>query len=322
MSVLPCCYWQPSSPRCPVAERLSVTVTEDVDGVRLDRALAILADLSRSQTRALIAAGEVSIGGETATKSTVPRIGDRIDYPAPEPDQLLVPEPVPFTVVLDRDDVLVVDKPAGVVVHPGAGNQRGTLAHGLAFRYPELAALGVAHRWGLVHRLDRETSGLLLVARTAAMHEYLQGQLKERKVGRTYRALVVGHLAAATGTIEAPIGRDPLRATRMAIARDGRPARTHYRRLAGFDEVTLVEIELETGRTHQIRVHFTAIGHPLVGDRLYGDVPVAVGNPGRVWLHALRLRFIDMAGTEHTVESPLPEDLVRALADLGEPVGD
>ncbi len=299
-----------------MAERADVVVTDEFDGVRIDRALAALSGLSRAQTRQLLEEGGVTIGGMVATKSTVPRLGDVIEYTVPQSDEGLVPEPVEFDIALRTEEVLVVDKPAGIVVHPGAGNQKGTLAHGLAHRFPELEALGAEYRWGLVHRLDRDTSGLLLVARTAAMHEYLQDQLQQRKVGRTYLALVSGHLGSATGTIEAPIGRDPLRPTRMAIVRDGRPSRTHYTRLESFEECTFVEIELETGRTHQIRVHFDSIGHGLVGDQTYGDTSIDIGNPGRVWLHAARLRFGLPDGTSLEASSALPDDLAESLARL------
>jgi RluA family pseudouridine synthase len=261
----------------------------------------------------------VVVAGVVANKTTKVGTGDTIEYPPPLPEEAFLPEPVPFSVALALDEVLVIEKPPGVVVHPGAGNKQGTLAHGLAHRFPELAALGPAHRWGLVHRLDRDTSGLLLVARTAEMHDYLQQELAKRRVQRTYRALATGQLAAATGTIEAPIGRDPLRPTRMAIVHEGRPARTHYRRLTQWDAVTLVEIALETGRTHQIRVHFASIGHPLVGDTTYAEAVVADGNPGRVWLHAVRLQFALPDGEEHIVESPLPADLEAALDALGKP---
>ncbi len=299
-----------------MSERARIEVTEEFDGVRIDRTLAVLSGLSRAQSRQLIDAGEVEVAGRKATKTTVPRSGDIVEYPVPAGDVELVPEPVAFEVALQTDDVIVVDKPAGVVVHPGAGNQRGTLAHGLAYRFPELAALGEESRWGLVHRLDRDTSGLLLVARTAQLHHHLQEQLQLRRVGRTYLAVVAGHLDAATGTIEAPIGRDPLRPTRMAIVGDGRPARTHYTRLESWDECTFVEIELETGRTHQIRVHFSSIGHGLVGDHTYGDVSIELADPGRVWLHAARLRFSLPDGSSHDVESSLPDDLEQSLIRL------
>jgi 23S rRNA pseudouridine1911/1915/1917 synthase len=299
-----------------------VIVSEELDGVRLDRTLAVLAGISRSAAKYAIASGEVLVAGGPADKSTVPHTGDEIDYAIPDAEDEFVPEPVRFDVALELDDVLVIDKPAGVVVHPGSGNQRGTLAHGLAHRFAELAVLGESHRWGLVHRLDRDTSGLLLVARTAAMHEYLQEELRHRRVGRTYRAVIDGHLNAATGTIEAPIGRDPLRPTRMAVLVDGRPARTHYRRVAVWDHCTLVEVELDTGRTHQIRVHFASIGHGIIGDPTYGSGEVVLGDPGRVWLHAARLRFTLPDGASYEVESRLPADLQSSLAALGAPQAD
>jgi 23S rRNA pseudouridine1911/1915/1917 synthase len=294
-------------------------VTEELDGVRLDRTLAVLAGLSRAAAQRVIETGEVLVAGRPSDKSTTPRAGDEIEYPVPVAETTFVPEPVPFSVVADLGDVLVIDKPAGVVVHPGSGNQHGTLAHGLAHRYPELMALGSEYRWGLVHRLDRDTSGLLLVARTGEMHKYLQDELRSRRIARTYVALAAGRLDAATGTIEAPIGRDPLRPTRMALVSDGRPARTHYKRLAVWSDCTLVEVQLDTGRTHQIRVHLASIGNGLIGDATYGPSESNRGDPGRVWLHARRLRFALPDGIRHEAESPLPADLVASLAALGDP---
>jgi len=258
-----------------MGETATAIVPDDLEGVRIDRALAVMGDLTRAQTRTMIESGDVRLDGIVVRRSTLVRAGDIIEYTLPEVTGELVPEPVDFTVVHDRDGVLVVNKPAGLVVHPGAGNQTGTLAHGLAYEFADLAELGLEHRWGLVHRLDRETSGLLLVARTAEMHAFLQEELRNRNVTRTYLALVSGHLDAATGTIEAPIGRDPIRPTKMAVVRDGRPSRTHYRRLAEWSDCTLVEIQLETGRTHQIRVHFASIGHGVIGDRIYSEREVA-----------------------------------------------
>jgi len=303
-----------------VNERVRVVVTEELDGVRLDRALAVLAGLSRAVARRAVETGEVLVAGAKADKGTVPHTGDEIDYPVPPPAAAFVPEPVEFTVATDLGEVLVVEKPAGLVVHPGSGNQQGTLAHGLAHRFPELEALGSEHRWGLVHRLDRDTSGLLLVARTAAMHDFLQGQMKERRIGRTYNAQVVGDLEAATGTIDAPIGRDPLSPTRMAIVAGGRPARTHYRRLAEWEDCTMVEVKLDTGRTHQIRVHLSSIGNGLVGDPTYGPSEGHRGDPGRVWLHARNLRFALPDGSRYEIESALPDDLADSLATLGDPI--
>lgn len=301
-----------------MTERRTVVVTEDYDGVRLDRALAALAGISRSVSRQTIESGRVLVSGVNAGMGTIPHVGDTIEYPLPE-EEAFHPEPVAFAVALELEDVLVIDKPAGLVVHPGSGNKTGTLANGLAHRFPECAELGSGHRWGLVHRLDRDTSGLLLVARSPSMYKYLQEALKERRIGRTYLGLVTGRPGAATGTIEAPIGRDPLRPTRMAVVRDGRPARTHYRRLDTWDAVTLVEVTLDTGRTHQIRVHFASIGHGLVGDGTYGGTEPVDGDPGRVWLHASLLRFTLPDGSVHEVASELPEDLKLSLEGLGPP---
>ncbi|MEA2001802.1 MAG: RluA family pseudouridine synthase [Actinomycetota bacterium] len=301
-------------------EGASVSVPEEMAGVRPDRAVAVLTGLSRSVSRALIEAGVVTVAGVPVTRSTRLETGDVIMYPAPSAEAPLAPEPVPFEVVLELSDLLVINKPAGLVVHPGAGHASGTLVNGLIHRYPELQALGAQYRWGLVHRLDRDTSGLLLVARTIETYEFLQAELKQRRIGRTYLALVSGHLDAATGTIDAPVGRDPVRATRMAVTQNGRPARTHYRRLAEWAETTLLEIELETGRTHQIRVHLASIGYGIIGDRVYGKRRSELGEPGRVWLHAARLRFRSIDDTHREVSTPLPADLSGSLDRLGDPI--
>jgi len=300
-------------------ERATVTVPTDLVGVRADRVLAVLAGVSRSVARSLIEANLVMVRGVPIGRGAHLEAGDVLDYPAQSKGAALVPRPVPFDVVVELDDVLVVDKPAGVVVHPGAGHSSDTLVNGLVYRYPGLASLGQEYRWGLVHRLDRDTSGLLLVARTSEMHRFLQAELKARRIGRTYLALVSGRVEAATGTIDAPIGRDPAHPTRMAVIQDGRPARTHYRRLAQWGETTLVEIELETGRTHQIRVHFASIGSGVMGDPVYGRGVSSLGDPGRVWLHATRLRFPLQSGDVQKASAPLPEDLQQSLSGLGKP---
>jgi 23S rRNA pseudouridine1911/1915/1917 synthase len=300
-------------------ERSTVVVTPDLEGVRADRVLAVLAGLSRSAAQRLIGEGEVLRDGAVVDRSTRLRAGDVLGYPVPAAEEGLLPEPVDFAVVFDEGDVLVVDKPPGLVVHPGAGHRRGTLVHGLVHRFPELSALGEEHRWGLVHRLDRDTSGVLLVARTAATHQFLQSELKARRIGRSYLALVHGQPEAATGTIDAPIGRDRARPTRMAVVGDGRPARTHFRRLAAWADTSLLRLELETGRTHQIRVHLASIGHAVVGDRTYGRTGSVSGDPGRVWLHASEIRFPTIDGATHVVGADLAEDLRKSLAALGIP---
>lgn len=195
-----------------------------------------------------------------------------------------------------------------------------TLVEGLVHRYPELGELA-DHRWGLVHRLDRDTSGLLVVGRSAAAFQTLQEALRVRAVGRTYLALVAGAPDGARGTIDAPIGRDPHQPTRMAVLAAGRPSRTHFRRLASWDDATLLEVRLETGRTHQIRVHFASIGHPVVGDRTYGGRRATHrADPGRQWLHATRLQFVHpVSGDPIDVVSEIPPDLRSTLEALGPP---
>jgi 23S rRNA pseudouridine1911/1915/1917 synthase len=227
-----------------------------------------------------------------------------------------VAEDVPFEVRWEDAHVLVVDKPAGIVVHPGAGRKTGTLASGLLHRYPELEGIGQEGRWGIVHRLDQGTSGLLLVARTAASFEFLTVEMAARRIHRSYLALVHGVPAMPTGTIDAPIGRDPVHPTRKKVVPDGRSARTHYRVRESFGSASLLEVDLETGRTHQIRVHLATIGHPVVGDRSYtrrAD-PVRVK---RIFLHAARIVFNHpVTGAETIVESPLPPDLVASLESV------
>ncbi|MBT8213625.1 MAG: RluA family pseudouridine synthase, partial [Acidimicrobiia bacterium] len=219
------------------------------------------------------------------------------------------------------DDVIVVDKPAGIVVHPGAGHATGTLLAGLIHRFPDLVEMGEERRYGLVHRLDRDTSGLLIVARTPAAFDRLTAALAQRSIGREYEALIHGHLEAATATVDAPIGRDPHRPTRMAVRSDGRPSRTHFARRADWSDVSLVDVRLETGRTHQIRVHAASIGHPVVGDGHYdGRRKTSVSSP-RSFLHARRISFVHpTSGDPIELEAPLPPDLRSVLVELGEPL--
>jgi 23S rRNA pseudouridine1911/1915/1917 synthase len=289
-------------------------------GERLDRALALLTGWSRAEVTRLIDDGAVLVGGRAVAKSHRLEAGALVELLSePEPDQPPGPEPVPVDVRFADDDLVVVSKPAGLVVHPGAGHGGGTLVNGLLHRFPDLAVVGDPARPGIVHRLDRDTSGLMLVARSPRAYDVLVGALARRDVDRRYLALVWGRFDARRGVIDAPIGRSPTRRTRMAIRDEGRAARTAYEVRDEYDtpEVSLLECRLETGRTHQLRVHLSAVGHAVVGDAAYrGDRPSL--RPGRPFLHAHRLGLEHpMTGQRLTFEDPLPPELASVLDGLG-----
>jgi 23S rRNA pseudouridine1911/1915/1917 synthase len=297
-----------------VADTLDLEVPERLEGQRVDKVLADLLHLSRAQARALLDAG-VLLDGAPARPSDRVRTGAVVVSPAPEVAIGLVAEPVDFGVIHEDADLIVVDKPAGLVVHPGSGHERSTLAAGLLYRYPELEGVGAAGRWGLIHRLDRDTSGVLLVGRTAASFERLNSDMARRRIRRLYTTLVHGIFATPTGTIDAPIGRDPDRPTRRAVVPGGKPAVTHYEVVEEFTpaDVSLLEVALETGRTHQIRVHMTAIDHPIVGDKAYSSLNKAVESP-RIFLHAKQVSLHHPATeAELTFTAPLPSDLTEVL---------
>ena len=297
-----------------MTSRLEQVIPDRLAGERADKIVAELAGVSREKARRLFEEG-VTVNGSPVDPNN--RIsGGSIEFARPVAEMGTVAEDVPFEVRWEDAHVLVVDKPAGIVVHPGAGRKTGTLASGLLHRYPELEGIGQEGRWGIVHRLDQGTSGLLLVARTAASFEFLTVEMAARRIHRSYLALVHGVPAMPTGTIDAPIGRDPVHPTRKKVVPDGRSARTHYRVRESFGSASLLEVDLETGRTHQIRVHLATIGHPVVGDRSYtrrAD-PVRVK---RIFLHASRIVFNHpVTGAETIVESPLPPDLVASLESV------
>jgi 23S rRNA pseudouridine1911/1915/1917 synthase len=266
--------------------------------------------------QALIDDGLVHVDGDRVIKSRRLEEGEVVELLGePTPVGLPAPEPIPVTVVAEDDAFVVVDKPAGLVVHPGAGHPDGTLVNGLLDRYPELVAVGDPARPGIVHRLDRDTSGLMVVARTPAAYETLVAALARREVERGYLALAWGAPAAGSGVVDAPIGRSVRRPTRMAVREGGREARTRYDVLRRFDapDVALLRCTLETGRTHQIRVHLAAINHPVVGDPAYGGgrTGVAIDRP---FLHAATLAFAHpVTGEPQRFESSLPPDLERVL---------
>lgn len=275
-----------------MAEQIEIEVPESLDGVRVDKAIAELIGVSRSTASLVVEAG-VEVDEILAKASDRVRAGQVIKCRPPAETTALMPEPVAFDVVYEDDQVIVVDKPAGVVVHPGSGRVSGTLAAGLLHRYAGLEGIGAADRWGLVHRLDKDTSGAILVARTQDAFDNLTSQLRSRSIARTYATLVEGKMGAPTGTIEAPIGRDPIRPTRRAVVHGGKHARTHYEVVRYHEDadVSLLEVRLETGRTHQIRVHLAAIDHPVAGDVTYGATRKVLGVP-RTFLHSSRLEFI------------------------------
>ncbi|MEE9201563.1 MAG: RluA family pseudouridine synthase [Dehalococcoidia bacterium] len=289
--------------------------TAGEDGGRLDRFLAVAAGVPRSQVHRLVVEGLVMVNGEAARPAQRLRPGDRVEVRWPEPPPPHpTPEPLPLEIVYEDEHLIVVDKPPGLTVHPAPGHPRGTLVNALLARYPDLAALE-GDRPGIVHRLDRDTSGLILVARTEAARQHLVAQLKGHRVVKRYLVLVRGRLEPAEGAIEGPIARHPRHRQRMALVAGGREARTGYRVLRYLDGYTLVEATPVTGRTHQIRVHLSAAGYPVVGDRTYG-----VGSPhlSRQFLHAAYLRLRHPAsGEEVEFQSPLPPDLSSALEHLG-----
>ncbi|HEU4320800.1 MAG TPA: RluA family pseudouridine synthase [Acidimicrobiia bacterium] len=300
-----------------MAEQVELEVPAALDGARVDRAVAQLLEVSRARA-VLLWDERVTVGGKEVRPSDRVSTGDVITCPRPEDMTSLVAEDVPFGVLYEDDDVVVVDKPAGMVVHPGSGRSTGTLAAGLIHRYPEVEGVGSNDRWGLVHRLDKDTSGTILVARTQGAFEKLVADLRRRNIGRVYLALVEGSMGSPTGTIEAPIGRDPTRPTRRAVTHTGKHARTHYEVVRYFEmsDATLIEVTLDTGRTHQIRVHLSAIGHPVAGDRTYGATRRDLNSP-RTFLHASRLEFDHpRTGDRISVKAPLPADLAGVLDRL------
>jgi 23S rRNA pseudouridine1911/1915/1917 synthase len=288
----------------------SVTVPDDAAGGRLDRFLASLEEVgSRAAAERLIETGAVTVDGRARPKSHKLAAGQTVAFPAPEPVMSeLVPQEMDLPVLYRDDHLLVVDKPAGLLVHPVPGYRGPTLVHGLLH---EIGGEGL--RPGIVHRLDRDTSGLLVVARDDRTLARLQSLLRRRRIHRSYTALVRGRPASRRGTIEAPIGRDRRDPTRVSLDSDvAKPAVTHFTIAELCEGRTLLHVELETGRTHQIRVHLAAIGCPVVGDRVYGHGPEL--GLERQFLHAARLRFPHpWSGEEVDVASPLPPDLAAAL---------
>ena len=282
---------------------------------RLDVFLAeAVEDLTRSRAARLIQDGQVAVNGRSAAPSRRLQPGDIVKGKAPPVAEELTPEPGTLARLLTTDGFVAVNKPAGIVMHPGAGAGSGTLAHRLLAHYPELVGVGHPRRPGIVHRLDKDTSGVVVITRTQAMYAHLTQAFEHRKVRKQYLLIVRGTPDPPRGRIDAPIGRHPTHRTRMAVARRGRPAVTDYRVLYRSGGTTLVEANPTTGRTHQIRVHLAAIGHPIVGDATYGGPASSLE---RMMLHAWTLRFGDDAGGRWLAAAPPPEDFQRAAATLG-----
>ena len=307
-------------PRAATRHLLEVGAVEE-GPVRLDTYVARTLDISRTQAATLIAGGHVSVNDRRERASYKPEAGDRITVEIPPPVRREVEaESIPLDIVLEDDDILVVNKPPGMVVHPAPGNWTGTLVNALKGRGGELSSEGGEDREGIVHRLDKETSGLLLVAKTDRAHRALGASMAARRIVRRYAALCWGHVDGDSVTVDRPIGRDPRDRTRMAIVNTGRKARTDFTRLARFDAVDLLRAHLHTGRTHQIRVHLASIGHPVVGDDTYGGGGgrKLVGLPARRhFLHAAWLRFRHpVTDAEIDLRAPLPADLAHSLAAI------
>jgi 23S rRNA pseudouridine1911/1915/1917 synthase len=298
--------------------RMKAEVPTELDGERADRVVAVLAGLTRSIARDLVEEGVATFDGERVKAGSRVASGSVLETRVPEAEPPLAPEAVEFEVRYEDDYLAVVDKPSGVVVHPGAGHRSGTLAAGLLRRWPEIEGVGEPDRWGIVHRLDRDTSGVLVVALDPGAFDGLRAQMARREIQRSYLALVHGSPEASLGTIDAPLSRDPKNPVRFRVDPEGRSARTHYRLLAAWTGLALLEVNLETGRTHQIRVHLASIGHPVVSDGGYGRRD---GIAPRLWLHAVRIRFEHPVGGDLIeIESPVPPELTDVLRGLGDPL--
>ena len=297
-----------------------LTLTADRPGERADALLArLVPDLTRSAAQKLLERGAVTLNGGLARKNDRPAPGDVLEVVLPDPEPIdLVPQDIPLDVVYEDGDVIVVNKPVGLVVHPAPGHPDGTLVNALLYHCgTSLSGINGELRPGIVHRIDRDTSGLIIAAKNDRAHLALAAQLQDHSLARTYEAVAVGGLREDSGTVDAPIGRHPVDRKKMAIDRkNGREAVTHWTVLARYPGYTHVECRLETGRTHQIRVHLASIGHPLLGDTVYGAKKPVPGLAGQC-LHARRLRFVHPStGEELELECPLPDWFQEVLRKI------
>ena len=300
-------------------EPIRLRASEESKNQRLDAFLASSLDgLTRSQATRLIESGEVAVNGRAVSKSYKLAGGEDVAVTLPEPEPVeAVPQDIPLDVVYEDADVIVVNKPSGMVVHPAPGHPDGTLVNALLYHCAgTLSGVGGALRPGIVHRIDRDTSGLIIAAKNDAAHQYLSAQLADHTLARTYECIVVGKLREDRGTVDAPIARHPTDRKRMAVVAGGREAVTHWEVIARYPGYTHVRCRLETGRTHQIRVHMAYIGHPILGDTVYGAKKEVPGLTGQC-LHAVGLRFLHPR-THEVVElsCPLPDEFTRMLQKI------
>ena len=300
-------------------EPILLRASEESKNQRLDAFLASSLDgLTRSQATRLIESGEVAVNGRAVSKSYKLAGGEDIAVTLPEPEPVeAVPQDIPLDVVYEDADVIVVNKPSGMVVHPAPGHPDGTLVNALLYHCAgTLSGVGGALRPGIVHRIDRDTSGLIIAAKNDAAHQYLSAQLADHTLARTYECIVVGSLREDRGTVDAPIARHPADRKRMAVVAGGREAVTHWEVIARYPGYTHVRCRLETGRTHQIRVHMAYIGHPILGDTVYGAKKEVPGLTGQC-LHAVGLRFLHPRTHEGVeLSCPLPEEFTRMLQKI------
>ena len=300
-------------------ETLKLTATPPDAGKRLDAWLAeTLEAITRSAAAKLIESGSVLVEGKAVPKNYKLRCGEKVEVQLPEAAEIdLVAQDIPLDIVYEDEDVIVVNKPKGLVVHPAPGHPDGTLVNALMFHCGDsLSGIGGEKRPGIVHRIDRDTSGLIIAAKNDAAHVGLSAQLQDHTLSRVYRCIVTGNLRADSGTVDAPIGRHPVDRKKMAVVAGGRRAVTHWRVLERFQGYTYVECRLETGRTHQIRVHMAHTGHPILGDTVYGNKKEVKGLQGQC-LHAVGLRFIHpRTGEPVELSCPLTEEFEEQLKKL------
>ena len=299
-------------------QKITLKATDENSGERLDKFIADNSDISRSYAAKLCEDGLVMLGGKPLAKKYKITGGEEIEIDVPKPEELSIePEDIPLDIVYEDSDVIVVNKPQGLCVHPAPGNESGTLVNGLVYHCGgELSAINGVIRPGIVHRIDKDTSGLLIVAKNNEAHLKLSEQLKERKAMRKYVALVNGNIKEEGGTINKPIARNPVDRKKMAVVQGGREAITHFNVLERFGQYTLVECVLETGRTHQIRVHMASIGHSIVGDPLYGIKKEKFNLQGQL-LHAKTIGFVHpTTGEMMEFSSEIPEYFQKVLEKL------